>query len=204
MNIQTEVSWTAHAWTEVVHKHGRICPLQKNMQNYQLLWSNLHKNRRFTTAKCYSCGQWTVVQSSLCAVSQKRWCLHHWPPTLPMLLPPEQLATILGSLICCDLSNQNICLKKDQIFIAHLCILLKGEMRLVMVDKCQSMCEDRKGRERKGERIFLTCSIYIFLLLLSLFLHSVSREVMWCPQQCAPKQGCSQSLVTGCWWFVFC
>lgn len=72
---------------------------------------------------------------------------------------PEQLATILGSLICCDLSSQNICLKKDQIFIAHLCILLKGEMRLVMVDKCQSMCEEstceeKKGREKKGEKAF--------------------------------------------------
>lgn len=70
---------------------------------------------------------------------------------------PEQLATILGSLICCDLSSQNICLKKDQIFIAHLCILLKGEMRLVRVDKCQSMreeskCEEKKRREKKGEK----------------------------------------------------
>lgn len=95
---------------------------------------------------------------------------------------PEQLATILGSLICCDLSSQNICLKKDQIFIAHLRILLKGEMRLVMVDKCQSMCEERtreekKGRERKVEKErFLTCSIYTFLLLLSSFLCSV----FWC------------------------
>lgn len=89
---------------------------------------------------------------------------------------PEQLATILGSLICCDLSSQNICLKKDQIFIAHLCILLKGEMRLVMVDKCQSMCEEstceeQKGRERKGEKehFFLTYSIYSFLLCLLSF-----------------------------------
>lgn len=57
-------------------------------------------------------------------------------PAVPTLPPPEQLATILGSLICCTLSSQNICLKKDQIFISHLCILLKGEMRLVMIDKC--------------------------------------------------------------------
>lgn len=99
---------------------------------------------------------------------------------------PEQLATILGSLICCDLSSQNICLKKDQIFIAHLCILLKGEMRLVMVDKCQSMCEEstceeKKGRERKGkkERFFITCSIYSFLLqLLSFALWSGAESLM--------------------------
>lgn len=84
-------------------------------------------------------------------------------PALPTLPPPEQLATILGSLICCDLSSQNICLKKDQIFIAHLCILLKGEMRLVMVDKCQSTCEERKGGERKGgERAFFNMQYLYF------------------------------------------
>lgn len=82
-------------------------------------------------------------------------------PVLPILPPPEQLATIFGSLICCDLSSQNICLKKDQIFIAHLCILLKGEMRLVMVDKCQSTCEERKRRERNGGRAFFSCAILI-------------------------------------------
>lgn len=73
-------------------------------------------------------------------------------PVLPTRSPPEQLATILRSLICCDLSSQNGCLKKDQIFIAHLCILLKGEMGLVTVDKCQRTCEERK--ERGAERIF--------------------------------------------------
>lgn len=84
-------------------------------------------------------------------------------PALPTLPPLEQLATILGSLICCDLSSQNICLKKDQIFIAHLCILLKGEMRLVTVDKCQSTCEERKGRERKGgRRAFFNVQYFYF------------------------------------------
>lgn len=98
---------------------------------------------------------------------------------------PEQLATILGSLICCDLSSQNICLKKDQIFIAHLCILLKGEMRLVRVDKCQSMREEINARKRKEEKrrgrksIFLTCSIYSFLLcLLSFALWSSAESLM--------------------------
>lgn len=90
------------------------------------------------------------------AAAWERWCLWHRPPST-YAPSPEQLATILGALICCALSSQNICLKKDQIFIAHLCILLKGEMRLVMVDKCQSMCEEstckeKKGRERKGEK----------------------------------------------------
>lgn len=112
----------------------------------------------------------------------ERWCLLHQPCSTYAPCP-EQLATILGSLICCDLSRQNICLKKDQIFIAHLCILLKGEMRLVMVDKYKSMCRGKyiRGKERKrkegGERaFFLTCSIYSFLLLPSSFLCSV----FWC------------------------
>ena len=98
-------------------------------------------------------------------------------PTLPTLPPPEQLATILGSLICCDLSSQNICLKKDQIFIAHLCILLKGEMRLVRVDKCQSTCEERKGR---GQRAFFNTSyLYFSAPTVSLPLLSVLRPRVW-------------------------
>lgn len=107
---------------------------------------------------------WTMnccMKQTVCCVLEKVMPLT-LAPTLPTLPPPEQLATILGSLICCDLSSQNICLKKDQIFIAHLCILLKGEMGLVMVDKCQSTCEERKGREREGGGEFFNMQYLYF------------------------------------------
>lgn len=132
---------------------------------------------------------WAVGVLPLSAAWERKGGASNTGPCSTYTPSPEQLATILGSLICCDLSSQNICLKKDQIFIAHLCILLKGEMRLVMVDKCQSMCEEstceeKKGRERKGEKEhffnlqYLICSVF-FPLLWVLVLSSMAITMQY-------------------------
>lgn len=127
---------------------------------------------------------WAVGVLPLSAAWERKGGASNTGPCSTYAPSPEQLATILGSLICCDLSSQNICLKKDQIFIAHLCILLKGEMRLVMVDKCQSMCEEstceeKKGRERKGEKEhFFQPAVFNLLCLLSFGLGSGAESSM--------------------------
>lgn len=123
-----------------------------NLQGHLQPWGSLRKSWRCAAGQEGGCG----VMS--CPTPQPgKGAASNAGPSSTYAPSPEQLATILGSLICCDLSSQNICLKKDQIFIAHLCILLKGEMRLVRVDKCQSMCEEskceeKKRREKKGEK----------------------------------------------------
>lgn len=48
----------------------------------------------------------------------------------------------------------------------------KGEIGLVMVDKCQSTCEERKGKEG-GREHFFTCNIYFSAPTVSLPLLSV-------------------------------
>ena len=174
MTISTEVSTAAHARAEAEHRHGRICPLAPIYRITNSFEAVCAKPEGWQQQRSVSVAN-VLPYAAACMQCLGKVMPLTPAPILPTLPPPEQLAPILGSLICCDLSSQNICLKKDQIFIAHLCILLKGEMRLVMVDKCLSTCEERKGRERKGGREhFLTCNIYIFLLPLSPFLCSVA------------------------------
>lgn len=151
MAISTEASRAAHACAEAEHNRGRTCPpapscrITNGSEAVCAKPEGLKQQRSVSVAG-------VLPYAAACMQCLGKVMPLTPAPALPILPPPEQLATILGRLICCDLSSQNICLKKDQIFIAHLCILLKGETRLVMVDKCQSTCKERKGRERKGGR----------------------------------------------------